>query len=210
MQTLFGAEKGPASSHLQESAAAAPSTASTSTSTSTPATPIPNPNSNQLVPPNNSAKRNLNSSIQSNSYNASFASYSSSTSLRPAPDGNNYFDSVNSTPNQQVPTTPTAYSNQPLPLLTPAAFSTSAPVSPPIQVALPTTDNQPSTTHSIDRSELHKSLKNLESLLVSLDEYRDLSNKMAKVEKRIAKNAGELAKGKSVKEIPGECPRRDG
>lgn len=61
-----------------------------------------------------------------------------------------------------------------------------------------------SAPQTLDRNELHKSLKALEGLLVSLDEYRDLSQRMAKVEKKIARGANDLGKGKAVKEVPCE------
>lgn len=45
----------------------------------------------------------------------------------------------------------------------------------------------------IDRPTLQKSLRCLETLLVTMDEYRELSVRMAKVEKRLAKAGRELA-----------------
>ncbi|PWN44262.1 hypothetical protein IE81DRAFT_321409 [Ceraceosorus guamensis] len=56
----------------------------------------------------------------------------------------------------------------------------------------------------LERSDLHKSLKSLESLLVTFDEYRDLSARMAKCEKRLAKGAKELGQGKAYAEVPGQ------
>ncbi len=56
-----------------------------------------------------------------------------------------------------------------------------------------------------ERAELHKSLKSIEALLVSLDEYRDLAARLAKAEKKVAKAAAEVAKGKMTREVPGEC-----
>lgn len=44
----------------------------------------------------------------------------------------------------------------------------------------------------IDRLALQKSLKALETLLVAVDEYRELNVRLAKVEKRLAKSAKEL------------------
>ena len=45
----------------------------------------------------------------------------------------------------------------------------------------------------IDRQALQRSLKSLEGLLVSLDEYRDLHAKLAKAEKKLGKNVRDLA-----------------
>lgn len=45
----------------------------------------------------------------------------------------------------------------------------------------------------IDRQTLQKSLRCLETMLVALDEYRELSSRLAKVEKRIAKAGRDLA-----------------
>ncbi|KAK0544799.1 hypothetical protein OC846_005923 [Tilletia horrida] len=58
--------------------------------------------------------------------------------------------------------------------------------------------------NNLDRNDLHKVLRSLEGLLVGLDEYRDLALKMAKVEKKIAKSAAEIAKIKSVKHVPSQ------
>ncbi|TKY87597.1 hypothetical protein EX895_003611 [Sporisorium graminicola] len=56
----------------------------------------------------------------------------------------------------------------------------------------------------VERSDLHKSLKALESLLVNLDEYRDLSARLAKVEKKLAKSTSELERTKVVLETPSQ------
>lgn len=45
----------------------------------------------------------------------------------------------------------------------------------------------------VDRPTLQKSLRALETLLVTLDEYRELSTRLSKVEKRLAKAGKELA-----------------
>lgn len=45
----------------------------------------------------------------------------------------------------------------------------------------------------IDRQTLQRSLRSLEGLLVSLDEYRDLRAKLAKAEKKLGKNIKDLA-----------------
>ncbi|KAN0064887.1 hypothetical protein ACQY0O_001944 [Thecaphora frezii] len=55
---------------------------------------------------------------------------------------------------------------------------------------------------AIERTDLHKTLKALEGLLVNLDEYRDLAARMAKVEKKLAKSASELEKIKSTRQAP--------
>jgi len=61
--------------------------------------------------------------------------------------------------------------------------------------AATTTNNWASRTppNPIDRPTLQKSLKCLETLLVAMDEYRELSTRLAKVEKRLAKAGKELA-----------------
>ncbi|UZJ55419.1 hypothetical protein CBS101457_004739 [Exobasidium rhododendri] len=69
-------------------------------------------------------------------------------------------------------------------------------------------DNSNSATnmqaHSIDRNDLHKGLKSLEGMLVTLDEYRDLKSKLAKCEKRLAKSLVELSKSKALEEVPSQ------
>ena len=90
-----------------------------------------------------------------------------------------------------------------------AALAGGGGVTPPISYAnqpggLPAAQGPSGAGTNFDRNELHKSLKALENLLISLDEYRELAAKMAKVEKRVAKAANELAKGKMTREIPGE------
>ncbi|CBQ71408.1 conserved hypothetical protein [Sporisorium reilianum SRZ2] len=64
----------------------------------------------------------------------------------------------------------------------------------------------PSNTdgHLVERPDLHKSLKALESLLVNLDEYRDLSARLAKVEKKLAKSTSELERTKVVLDTPSQ------
>lgn len=49
--------------------------------------------------------------------------------------------------------------------------------------------------HSVDRADLHKSLKALETLLVQLDEYRDLQSRFSKIEKKLSRSCLEVAKG---------------
>ncbi|PWN25944.1 hypothetical protein BDZ90DRAFT_54570 [Jaminaea rosea] len=46
----------------------------------------------------------------------------------------------------------------------------------------------------VDRADLHRSLKSLETLLAQLDEYRDLQAALAKCEKKLFKSCAELAK----------------
>lgn len=58
--------------------------------------------------------------------------------------------------------------------------------------------------HLVERPDLHKSLKALESLLVNLDEYRDLSARLAKVEKKLAKSTSELERTKVVLDTPAQ------
>jgi hypothetical protein len=58
--------------------------------------------------------------------------------------------------------------------------------------------------HTIERTEMHKGLKSLETLLATLDEYRDLKNRIAKSEKRLAKNLAELSKSKMLEDVPSQ------
>ena len=51
----------------------------------------------------------------------------------------------------------------------------------------------PGQTAPIDRLALQKSLKGVETVLVALDEYRELNVRLAKVEKRLGKSMKELA-----------------
>ena len=51
----------------------------------------------------------------------------------------------------------------------------------------------PHQTQPIDRVALQKSLKSVETVLVALDEYRELNVRLAKVEKRLGKSMKELA-----------------
>lgn len=61
---------------------------------------------------------------------------------------------------------------------------------------------------ALERSELHRSLKSLEQLLVAFDEYRDLAARLAKCERKLGKACKELAVGKAFAEVPGECGTR--
>jgi len=58
--------------------------------------------------------------------------------------------------------------------------------------------------HAIERNDLHKSVKALEGILVSLDEYRDLRTKLAKCEKKLSKGLNEMAKVKAIEEVPSQ------
>ncbi|CDR88967.1 uncharacterized protein SPSC_06339 [Sporisorium scitamineum] len=58
--------------------------------------------------------------------------------------------------------------------------------------------------HLVERPDLHKSLKALESLLVNLDEYRDLTTRLAKIEKKLAKSTSELERTKVVLDTPSQ------
>ena len=60
---------------------------------------------------------------------------------------------------------------------------------------------------ALERSELHRSLKSLEQLLVAFDEYRDLAARLAKCERKLGKACKELAVGKAFAEVPGESRR---
>lgn len=58
--------------------------------------------------------------------------------------------------------------------------------------------------HSVERTELYKGLKAFESVLVSLDEHRDLKTRLSKCEKKLAKSAMELGKAKAIEEVPSQ------
>ncbi|PWN34183.1 uncharacterized protein FA14DRAFT_70132 [Meira miltonrushii] len=59
-------------------------------------------------------------------------------------------------------------------------------------------------SHAIERNDLHKSVKALEGILISLDEYRDLRTKLAKCEKKLSKGLNEMAKVKAIEEVPSQ------
>lgn len=69
--------------------------------------------------------------------------------------------------------------------------------------ALNTTSNS-GDLNLVERADLHKSLKAIESLLVNLDEYRDLSSRLAKVQKKLAKSASDLERTKVVQDTPSQ------
>lgn len=56
--------------------------------------------------------------------------------------------------------------------------------------------------HAIERPDLHKGVKALEGVLISLDEYRELKGKLAKCEKKLAKGLNEMGKAKAFEEVP--------
>ncbi|PWY99578.1 hypothetical protein BCV70DRAFT_109800 [Testicularia cyperi] len=97
--------------------------------------------------------------------------------------------------------------------ITPVQNLAARPVSP---MAPPTSPGQQPSQHAqlslqsqqdlllVERPDLHKSLKALESLLVNLDEYRDVSARLAKVEKKLAKSAADLEKIKAVRDAPSQ------
>lgn len=205
---LFGQDsKQPASSHVAQSTQLSTNQSPSSTSQSQPNS---TDSSNvQFLSTHPNLNLNLNGSMRSTSYASSIHS-------------NNYFDhqqiSNNNNNNSSNPSTPIPQSiSIPFPQpqqqqqshlnLSPSSNQVDfipTPIGPSINPDSNSSSQQLNAQYGIERTDLHKSLKSLESLLVSLDEYRDLSNKLSKVEKRIAKNASELAKGKAVKEIPGE------
>lgn len=53
---------------------------------------------------------------------------------------------------------------------------------------------QAAETRSVERADLHKSLKSLEAVLASLAEYRDLRVRLCKVEKKLGKDCADLVK----------------
>ena len=67
----------------------------------------------------------------------------------------------------------------------------------PSDMQLPHDPTHPPPT-AADRAALQKSLKAMEVMLVTLDEYRDLRHKLAKVEKRLSKNGRDLAQALSA------------
>ncbi|CAD6913268.1 unnamed protein product [Tilletia controversa] len=71
-------------------------------------------------------------------------------------------------------------------------------------VPAPVSQPAASDVAPLDRNDLPKVLRSLEGLLVGLDEYRELAQKMAKIEKKIAKSASEISKIKSVRHVPSQ------
>ena len=105
------------------------------------------------------------------------------------------------------------YFDLPIRAVSPSAAASPRPVSPLAQPILsnsvplssaPAPGLSASNVHLVERPELHKSLKALESLLVNLDEYRDLSARLAKVEKKLAKSTSELERTKVVLDTPSQ------
>lgn len=59
-----------------------------------------------------------------------------------------------------------------------------------------------SSSYSIDRADLHKLLKSYETILVTLDEYRQASASLSRLEKKLSKACVELSKSKAVAPLP--------
>ncbi len=84
----------------------------------------------------------------------------------------------------------------------PRAVSPAATTPHPVSPLAPPSSS--ADVHLVERPDLHKSLKALETLLVNLDEYRDLSARLAKVQKRLAKSASDLERNKVVLDTPSQ------
>uniref|UniRef100_V5EQJ4 Uncharacterized protein n=1 Tax=Kalmanozyma brasiliensis (strain GHG001) TaxID=1365824 RepID=V5EQJ4_KALBG len=107
---------------------------------------------------------------------------------------------------------PLQYFDLPIRAVSPSTVATPRPVSPMARPALKHSASSaalkpaPSAVAGllVERTDLHKSLKALETLLVNLDEYRDLAARMAKVEKKLAKSTLELERTKVVLPTPAQ------
>ncbi|PWN51267.1 hypothetical protein IE53DRAFT_57362 [Violaceomyces palustris] len=201
MQKFIGAggDSKPASAPLQQNLA-------TSASTSSPSD-LAQPSAHLLAPPTSSRSSFSRSASQATSGSQSRPSSNPpspsdpstelpwGSSFRSSP-ATQYFDIP---PTYRGPGTPTPQSG---PSQQPLAQSLGRSPSPSFSALNGSNNAQPPPDASIERNELHKSLKAMETLLVNLDEYRDLTAKIAKVEKKIAKSATELEKSKAIKEAP--------
>ncbi|SPO31531.1 uncharacterized protein UTRI_06462_B [Ustilago trichophora] len=119
--------------------------------------------------------------------------------------------SARASPQPYSPSAQHHYFDLPTRAVSPIAGATPPPIS-PLAHPLPTPSASTSAlkpvssadVNLVERPDLHKSLKALESLLVNLDEYRDLSARLAKVEKKLAKSASELERTKVVQDTPAQ------
>ncbi|KAJ1024096.1 hypothetical protein NDA16_002935 [Ustilago loliicola] len=150
---------------------------------------------NLLLPPSQSAQSSQQTSQQPQHGSRQVSPQSSQTLLR----------SARASPQPYSPSAQQQYFDLPTRAVSPG-LATSPNAASPLAQPLPTPSAQPSSNdvNLIERPDLHKSLKALESLLVNLDEYRDLSARLAKVEKKLAKSASELERTKVVLDTPAQ------
>lgn len=71
----------------------------------------------------------------------------------------------------------------------------------PVSPSGPMSD-EPSQQTPIDRTDLHKLLKSYETVLVTLDEYRQVQSSLSRLEKKLSKGCSELAKSKAIAPLP--------
>ncbi|GAC94324.1 hypothetical protein PHSY_001895 [Pseudozyma hubeiensis SY62] len=158
--------------------------------------------SSRLLPPSQSAQPAQLSPQQSRPGSRQVSPQTSQSLLRPSL----------ASPQPKSPTAQQQYFDLPINGASPNGAASPRPLSP---LALPVLNHAASTStlnptsNSVDvslveRADLHKSLKAVESLLVNLDEYRDLSARLAKVERKLAKSASELERTKVVLETPSQ------
>ena len=115
--------------------------------------------------------------------------------------------SARASPQPYSPSAQQHYFDLPTRAVSPGLATSPRPVSPLPTPSASTSVLKPISSaevHLVERPDLHKSLKALESLLVNLDEYRDLSARLAKVEKKLAKSASELERTKVVLDTPAQ------
>ena len=150
---------------------------------------------NLLLPPSLAAQTSQQTSQQSQYTSRQLSPQSSQTILQ----------SARASPQPYSPSAQQQYFDLPTRSLSPG-LATSPNAASPLAQPLPTPSAQPSANDAIlvERSDLHKSLKALESLLVNLDEYCHLSAHLAKVEKKLAKSASQLERTKIVLDTPAQ------
>ncbi|GAC76227.1 hypothetical protein PANT_20c00013 [Moesziomyces antarcticus T-34] len=145
------------------------------------------PSANHLLPP---TSQSASVALQQPQYASRQVSPQSSQSMLHSP-------AARASPQPHSPSAQQQYFDIPPRAVSPAALSPQpvSPLAPPSSSA---------DVHLVERPDLHKSLKALETLLVNLDEYRDLSARLAKVQKRLAKSASDLERNKVVLDTPSQ------
>lgn len=158
--------------------------------------------SSRLLPPSQSAQSAQLSPQRSQPSSRQVSPQTSQSLLRPAL----------ASPQPKSPSAQQQYFDLPVNGCSPNGAASPRPLSPlglPVLNHAASTSTLNPTSNSVDvnlveRADLHKSLKAVESLLVNLDEYRDLSARLAKVERKLAKSASELERTKVVLETPSQ------
>ncbi len=154
---------------------------------------------NLLLPPSQSGQQAQQTQLQQGSGSRQITPQSSQTMLY----------TNRASPQPYSPSAQQQYFDLPVRAVSPGAAAMAATTPAPLPATPSATSyaaNMVSSqnVHLVERPELHKSLKALESLLVNLDEYRDLSARLAKVEKKLAKSASELERTKVVLDTPAQ------